>query len=288
MNTIGTSTIGTSWRHKYFSATLQHVLKHALVAEKICMVDNSDIKYIFNPYSNQPTATVQAIAGTYSVSAYTVTDDSLTVDNEVIYSEHIYDFERVMNNYDLMADRVEEMSYAIAFGIDQYVLNSLGFNATGTYSTPVGGFTTAANINQMIGDLCGKVMGYADTYKGLFLVIENTEVTGFLQAMVSNGFTFADAALNNGWMGNYMGVEIYVVRSGTFTNSTIGTLTTPAMSGHRIFGVKEVATYASPRNIQYEEKGITAATGKEIAVYGYVGFKLWTQKAGLIVNITLN
>ena len=88
-------------------------------------------------------------------------------------------------------------------------------------------------------------------------------------------------------MGNYMGVEIYVVRSGTFTNSTIGTLTSPAMSGHRIFGVKEVSTYASPRNIQYEEKGITGATGKEIAVYGYVGFKLWTQKVPLICNITL-
>ena len=287
MNTIGTSTIGTSWRHKYFSATLQHVLKHALVCEKICMVDNTDIKYIFNPYSSQPTATVQAIAGTYSVSAYTVTDDSLTVDNEVIYSEHIYDFERVMNNYDLMADRVEEMSYAIAFGIDQYVLNGLTADGTSTYSAPVGSFTTASNINQMIGDLSGKVMGYADTYKGLFLVIENTDVTGFLQAMVSNGFTFADAALNNGWMGNYMGVEIYVVRSGTFSGSTIGTRTF-TNTGHRVFGVKEVATYASPRNIQYEEKGITAATGKEIAVYGYVGFKLWTQKAPLIVNITLN
>lgn len=287
MNTIGTSTIGTSWRHKYFSATLQHVLKHALVCEKICMVDNTDIKYIFNPYSNQPTATVQAIAGTYSVSAYTVTDDSLTVDNEVIYSEHIYDFERVMNNYDLMADRVEEMSYSIAYGIDQYVLNALTNDATGSYSAPVGSFTTAANVNQMIGDLCGKVMGYADTYKGLFLVIENTDVTGFLQAMVSNGFTFADAALNNGWMGNYMGVEIYVVRAGTYVSSTIGTRTFTNL-GHRVFGVKEVSTYASPRNIQYEEKGITGATGKEIAVYGYVGFKLWTQKAPLIVNITLN
>ncbi len=287
MNTIGTSTTGTSWRHKYFAATMQHVLKKALVCEKICQVDNSDGKYIFNPYSNQPTATVQAVAGTYSVTAYTVTDDTLTVTDEVIYSEQIFDFERIMHNYDLMADRFEEMSYAIAYGIDYFVLNSLTQDATGTYTTPTGGFTTAQNINQIVGDLSGKVMGYADAYKGLFLVIENTDVTGFMQSMVANGFSYADSALNNGWMGSYMGVDIYVVRSGTFVTTTIGSRSDIANSGCRVFGVKNVATYASPRGIQYDEKGVTGKTGKEVVTYGLVGFKLWTQKAALIVKITL-
>jgi len=51
--------------------------------------------------------------------------------------------------------------------------------------------------------------------------------------------------------------------------------------------VKGVATYASPRGIRIEEKDVTLKTGKEIVVYGYCGFKLWTQKASLIVEITL-
>jgi hypothetical protein len=58
-------------------------------------------------------------------------------------------------------------------------------------------------------------------------------------------------------------------------------------AGHRVFGVKNVATYASPRGIKVEEKGVSGKTGKEVVVYGYCGFKLWTTKASLVVDITL-
>ena len=288
MNTIGTGTIGSSWRSKYFSSNLQEVLQKALVCEKICTVDNSDSKYIYNPYSTQPTAAIQAVAGTYSVSAWTITDDTLTVTDEVIYGEHVFDFERVMSNYDLMANRFDQMAYAIAYGIDYFVLNSLTEDATGAYTTPAGGFTTAANIPVIISNLCSKVMGFADSYKGLFLVIENTDVVGFMQAQLASGYSYADAALNNGFMTNYGGVDIYVVRTGTFVTTTIGSRSDIANSGHRVFGVKNVATYASPRGIQYDEKGVSGKTGKEISVNGLVGFALWVQMRDLVVDITLS
>lgn len=286
MNTIGTSTIGTSWRAKYFSKNLQQVLRVALVAEKVCQVDSSDIFYIHNPYGNQPSATVQALTGTYSPTAFTVTDDSLTVTDEVIFAEQVFNFEQVMNNYDLMANRMDEIGYAIATKIDRFVVNNLCEDGTATYTTPAGGFTNSANINAIISNLCSKVMGYADAYNGLFLIIENTDVVGFMQAQMTNGFSYADAALNNGFMTSYAGVEIYVVRAGTFASETLGTKTYTNLN-HRVFGVKGVATYASPRGIQYEEKGVSGKTGKEVVAYGYIGFKLWAQKTDLIVDITL-
>lgn len=286
MNTIGTGTYGSSWRAKYFSSKLQSVLRNALIAEKICQVDRSDSFYIHNPYSGQPTAAVQALTGTYSVSAWTVTDDSLTVTDEVIYGEHVFDFERVMNSYDLIASRFDEMAYAVAFGIDKFVVNNLCEDGTGTYATPAGGFTTPGNIVTIMSNLLSKVAGYADAYKGLFLVIENTDVVGFAAVQATSGFSYSDAALNNGFMSNFMGVDIYVIRSGTFVDATLGTKTV-TNSGHRVFGVKGVSTYASPRGIQYDEKGVSGKTGKEISVVGYVGFKLWTQKAGLVVDITI-
>jgi hypothetical protein len=83
-----------------------------------------------------------------------------------------------------------------------------------------------------------------------------------------------------------MGTDIYVVRSGTFVDATIGT-TTVTNAGHRVFGVNKVATYASPRGMNYEEKSVTGKTGKEIVVFALVGFKLWAQKAALVVDITL-
>lgn len=282
MNTISSR----GWRDKYYKATMQRVLRSNLVAEKICEVDRSPNYRILNPYGNQPTATIQALTGTYTPTAFTQTDDTLTVTDEVIYSEHIFDFESLLNHYDLFANRVDEIGYAIAFGIDKFVLNNLTEDATGAYTTPAGGFTTAANVNVIISNLIAKVAGFAEMYKGLYLVVENTDLPGLIQAQATNGFSFADAALNNGWMGNYMGVDIHVVRAGTFVDATIGT-TTVTNAGHRVFGVKKVSTYASPRGITTEEKMVSGKTGREIVVYGYVGFKLWTQMAGLTVDITL-
>lgn len=280
-NTIGT----TSLREKYFKGTLEQALRNALVAEKICSVDRSDSRLIKNPYGSAPTATVQALAGTYTPATFTVTDDSLTVTDEVIVSEHIYGFEDILNSFDLYSARMDELMYSVANKIDRYVLNYVLEAGTGTYSTPAGGFD-AANINDIMSNLISKVAGYSDVYRGMALVIENTEVPGFVKAQATNGFSFADAALNNGFMTRYMGVDVYVVRSGTFADETLGTQTY-TNAGHRLFMVKGVATYATPRNIQYEEKSVSGKTGKEIVVAGLLGAKLWAPKASLVVDVTI-
>ena len=268
---------------------MQTVLRNALIAEKICEVDRSGSYYITNPYINQGTAKVSAIDGSYSISAWTTTEDSLTVADEVTKGAHVYDFEKSLAHFDLFSARADEQAYAVAVAIDKYVLNNLLEAGTGTYTTPAGGFTTASNIPVIVANLISKVMGYADAYKGLYLVIENTDVPGFIQSGASSGFNFADMVLNNGFMTNYMGVEIYVVRSGTFNNGSAAEMgsTTWTNSGMRLFGVKGVSTYANPGGIKYEEKGVTLKTGQEIVNFGYVGVKLWTQKATLTVEVTL-
>lgn len=273
-------------RDSYFKSQYDIVLRNALVTEKIVSVDKSDSKRIQNPYGSAVTATIQAVAGTYSVSAWTVTDDALTVTDEVIYAEHVFAHEEFFAVFDVAQSRIDEMMYAIAAGIDKFVLNNLCEDATGAYTTPVGGFTTAANVNEIMANLTSKVAGYQETYNGTFLVIENTDLVGFTLAGATNGFSVADSVLRNGFMNSWMGVDIYVVRSGTFVSATLGT-TTVTNSGHRVFGVKNVATYASPRGMQYVEKPVSGKTGAEINVFGLVGFRLWAQKAGLVVDITL-
>lgn len=268
------------------STALQTQLRNALVAEKICSVDNSEAKTIENPYITNVTAAITGLTGTYAISDITTTDDTLTVNNEIKVGVHVYDFESRLANFDLFNTLVDDLTYSVAFQIDKFVLNNLCEDATGSYTTPAGGFTTPANVNPILANLSSKVMGYGDTYKGLFLVIENTDVVGFMQTQLTNGFSYADAALKNGFMTRQAGVDIFVVRSGTFVDATIGT-TTVTNSGHRVFGVMNVATYASPRGIQYEEKAVSGKTGMEVVVYGYVGFKLWATKADLIVDITL-
>ena len=272
-------------RDAYLKSQYDFVLRNALVAEKICDVNRSDVKRIQNPYGSQPTATIQAVAGTYSVTAWTVTDDALTVTDEVIYAEHIFAHEDFFAVFDIATSRLDNMMYAVAYGVDYFVLNNLCEDGTGTYTTPAGGFTTAANINTIMANLSSKVAGY-DTQFGTFLVIENTDLVGFMVAGATNGFSMADSVLKNGKVTSWMGTDVFVVRTGTFADATIGT-TTVTNAGHRVFGVNKSSTYASPRGINYEEKSVSGKTGKEVVVFGLVGFKLWNQKKALTIDITL-
>lgn len=275
-----------SYRDKYRLSQFDHTLRKNLVAEAICMVDRTDNKRIQSPYGSAPSATVQAIAGTYSTADFTLTDDALTVTDEVIVAEHIYDFESVLTNFDLFASRVDEMANEVATKIDRFVLNNLTEDGTGTYTTPTGGFATAANVNEIFANLRAKVDGYAEAYNGLFVVLEHTDMVGLYQAGATNGFQTADNTISNGKVASWMGVDIYVVRSGTFASETLGT-TTYTNSGHRVFGVKKVATYASPRDARFQEKGVSGKTGMEVVYWAYIGFKLWATKTDLIVDITL-
>jgi hypothetical protein len=267
---------------------MQTVLRRALVSEAVVDVQTSDSFYVHNPYTTQPTGAVAAVAGTYSVSAWSTTDDTCTVTDEASYANHVFKFEQMLANHNLISTRFDEMVYAVAERIDAFVINGLCEDGTGTYTTPAGGFTTSANVPVIVSNLCSKVMGYADVRNGMFLIIENTDVPGFIQAQLASGFSYADAALNNGFMASYAGVDIYVCRTGTFVSATIGSRSDFTNSGHRVFGVKKMATLLRPAgSLAYEEKPVSGKTGKELAVVQPFGFKLWTQKAALVVDITL-
>lgn len=281
-NTISSRT----YRDKYLKNTLAYALRKRLVAEAVCQVDSSDNFRIQNPYGSTPTVTIQALAGTYTPADFTTTDDTLTITDEFIVGEHIKDFESLLSNFDLYASRIDILTYNVKEKIDYYVINNLCEDGTGTYTTPTGGFTTAANVNTIMSNLQSKFLGFAETYNGLFLIVENTDTVGIVQAQATNGFNYADSALRNGLFTSYMGIDIYVVRSGMFVDATIGTKTV-TNSGHRVAGVKNMATYAAPRGVKVEEKMVSGKTGMEIAVYGYIGFKLWYNNTDLIIDITL-
>src|SRR5260221_5243740 len=99
-NTISIKT----YRDKYRLASLDKLLRKALVAEAICEVDRSGSKTIQNPYSSQPTVTVQALTGTYTISEWQTTDDTLTVTYEFIIAEHVFDFEKTLTRFDIFAN----------------------------------------------------------------------------------------------------------------------------------------------------------------------------------------
>ena len=286
MASTGKNTISTkTYRDKYRLAALDTILRAGLVGEKVCMVDRSDEYTLQSPYGSQPVTVISALTGTYAVADYTTTDSTLTVNNEFKVAEQVYDFENSLGNFDLFANRADEQMYSVMTAIDGYVVNGLANGATGAYTTPVGGFTTAANVGVIFANIISKLSGYSEVYKGMYCIVENTDLTGIIQYQSLSGFSYADAALNNGFVTNIMGVDVYVVRSGTYAATVYQDFT--GATGVRVAGVKNVATYAAPRGVQFEEKGVSAKTGKEVVTYGYCGMKVWGAKAALTIKITL-
>jgi len=286
MNTISTY----SYRRKYALAHLAKLLRKKLIAEKICKVDRTGLKYIDSPYGSQPSTTVQTIAGTYTPAALTLTDDCLTVTDEFIVSEHIYDFEETLTKFDVFKSRINELNSSAATALDKWVVNEVCENANGTYTTPAGGFTTAANVVPILSELLAKIVGYENDYSNPFLIVESTDLPGLIQAFGSAGFNTADNWLKNGYLTSQMSIDFYIVRPGTFADATTTTASgtkTWTNLGHRAFGVKGISTYAFPKGMKYEEKGVTGKTGKEVVVYGYAGFKAWVPTYDLLIDITL-
>lgn len=276
------------YRDKYRSAVLEKTLRGAMVTEKIAIVDRSPNFRIQNPYSSTPTVAVAAggLLGTYTVADWTTTDDTLTITDEFIVAEHVRDFESLMNNFDMFANRTEQQAFAVAKKMDEFVLNNLCEDGTGTYSTPAGGFSNAANINQIFANINAKLDGYAETYNGKYIVLENSDMVGLYQAGAANGFSFSDSVLNNGKVASWMGIDIYVVRDGTYTDATVGTKTWTNLA-HRVAGVKNMATVGMPGGFRFEEKAVSLKTGMEVVTYGYIGFKLWATKTDLAIDITV-
>ena len=94
MTSSGANTISTqTFRNKWRLANLDVLLRNALVAEKVCMVDRTELKTLQSPYGSQPTTVISALTGTYAVADYTTTDSTLTVADEFKVAEQVYDFE---------------------------------------------------------------------------------------------------------------------------------------------------------------------------------------------------
>lgn len=281
-NTLSTH----SYREAFAKSRFDYVLRRALIAEAICDVNTGDNKTVKNPYISTGGATGQALTGTYPVGDITTTDDDLVVDKEFIEGGHVMNWEEVLTEHSMFQGALDQMIFNVKNLMDQWVLNSLTDDAGASYATPSGGFATKANVNTIFANINSALAGYAEAYRGLYVVVENTDMAGIIEAKGDSGFATADSVFQNGFWDAHMGVDIYVTRTGTFVDAAVAD-DTFTNANNRVAGVKGAATFAHPRGVNYEEKAVSGKTGMELAVYGYAGFKQWATTSNLTIDITL-
>lgn len=261
-----------TWTHEKLSEYMQDFLRSMLVAAVISDFKEG-VKYIENPYGSTATVTTNSpMKGAYTPADFTTTDDELLVDTEEIYSVHIRDFEKVFSDFDLGLDQAQRAAQALKEKVDAALLSELATNAGNTV-TVAGGFTSA-NVISSVAEASQYFVGYSNTLAGTYMVIDSTSVPAFIVAGASNGFSFADSVLNNGFYTSFMGHDIYVVRGLLPTDTAIA-------------GVKGASTTGTGGAIKIEEKMVSGKTGVEMAFIMYHTSKLWTNNEDLVVKFDL-
>lgn len=280
-------TEATAYRKLWMPNLFQEFLFKAAIIKPLVDYRTDDVKYIENPYGDAGTITQNsAILGTYSVDTFTVTADTQTVTEEWVWSEHVYDFEKIASVADVKGSRMKDAMGQLAYSVDKYALNELCASGTGTYSTPAGGFSQA-NALTIAANLASKLVGFAASYSQKYIVIEPSDLPGVQMAMWANGFQTADRALNNGFLQHWADFDWYVCGASTFVTATLGTVAY-TNSGHRVAGVKGLATLLMPGgSMSWMEKEVSGKTGVELALVAYGNLKVWNQKAALTIDITL-
>ena len=266
---------------EHFMTGVQEDLRNTLVSYAISDVYTGPDKIIHNRFGNDPSLqTNNPISGTFTPGTVDVNEDQLTVDNEAIASVHIFDFEETLTDFNLMADYARRCSFIVRDAVDTAVFAEIATAATGASQTAT--YNQAGGTTQVLPlftTIVSEFAGYEEaSMNGMYLVIDNTHIPNILQAMGVNGFSMADMALKNGFLTEYMGVDIYVTRAGQLPGLTM------------IAGIKGSTTVALPTGSiggKFQAVQVSGKTGYETATIQYYGVKTWTKNLPKVLNITV-
>lgn len=287
-NTTPDGTQKQHWMPKF-----QRELRKTLVAAGFCEMYTGPDRLIQNPYGNDPAGYDGASQTAYSVTDFTLGENSMTVSRRAGAAEHIDNIEQLQTRYDLAQDRSARHAYVAKDKIDQYMLAlpvasagvqdiDAGYMSSGVSNgTPIS--SSSSNIDDTanaIIERLGLVNGAME--RGLFWAIspfELTDITGYMQG---NGFNVSDAAIKNGFVKGtpFAGLDIYLTNNlthtqvlGLATNVTAGDTITvngvvftaravPALAGEFDIGADADATRVIIQNaINGSATGLNSATG---------------------------
>jgi hypothetical protein len=221
-------------------ANFQRELRKRLVLKSIAEFYSGPDRVIHNPFGVDPTGYDGASQTSYSVTDFTLGEDTLTINRRAGAAEHIDNIEQLQVRYDLAMDRSQRHAYTVKDKIDQYGLAlpvaagasvqdiDAGYMSSGVSNgTPISSSTSNIDdtANAIIERL-GLVNGAMD--RGIFWAIspfELTDISGFAQ---NNGYNVADAAIKNGFVTGtpFAGLDIVVTNNLTHTQ-VLGLATKP-------------------------------------------------------------
>ena len=267
----------TETRNGYF----QEKITTATVASDICNVHrNKYQEYIRTPYrSDVVVSTNTGRISEADVSDFTVTDDFVKLEDAIYVAEHINPSNEAYTAADLTKESMNEMNRGLLEAIDKKVFTD-ALATTGIATTTATAITDAATAKTATEEIVGALAGYGGKLSDRFIVMDNDTFVHFLDAGATPATSFGDRVLETGDLYVYMGLYIYVVRSGQIA------------AGEILAGVKgAIDLYIDEVGIRTEELQATASAANKVnlekvrVALVYVAVKIWEQKKKAVVKL---
>ena len=295
-----------------WSTVLQDNLRKGMVSFGIANVQTRDALRYGDVINKQYVAAVTAAAytpgATVAIDEMDFVTDQLNIDNKYYSAFYLDDVEVLQANIDIQAPMLEELSYVLKTTIDTAVLNNTSAGISGS-QVITGGTTlgdghagvltaTTANIMQVFAGARKVLLDNDCEDVGDFCAVIGTREAFLLELKGTGlGFNFADAALRNGYIGDFMGFQVYVSNNLTsVTNVSAGNaqLTTNSTETCRYlyFGRKGRIELLMQQAPKFEIKDVDNQIGKNIICWTVWGDTVFTRNKsrfiGVPVDITAN
>jgi len=229
---------------EFFIPDVQDYLDTSMVSKGVSEVYEGSERVIHNKYNSNPEGSDGTATVSYSITDFSSTDDTLSVNRRAVAAEHIDSIEELQTNYSLRQERAQRHAYVVMNQIDKYMLN-LPVSFSGVDDIDDGDFSgTAGNPYQITNSNADNVantivegFGFDNAMvdMGMSWIVPPNIKTKIVEYLQSTGNVVADDAIvkGNGFTGQKLS-DLRIVQSNNLTHEVTLNLATNPTDGDTI------------------------------------------------------
>ena len=227
----------TAFTPEYWSRRTQILLRKMLVGRKIASFEerptlrNGDV--VHRPYHNDPYVVDYTKGTDITIQDIDTTDEYLTVNQSKVVPVYVDEVDRIQNKYDTANKLIDRSAHMLGRDIDSAVLAQVTNAVLDIDAGDVGGsagspitLSTSNAVNTFSSAYAELASNNVESDKSWFLVVDPKMANIITQTYISSGFQTADLSLRNGFLGDWLGFQLYQSNS-LKSSASVGIATNP-------------------------------------------------------------
>ncbi len=264
---------------EFWETMAQDNLRKTMVAYAVANVTSKQgVDKVHKPYYEELSASSYTAGTGMKILDVTSTDDSINISTVYAVPFYLDDTYGVTDYYDTMSEMTTSASYQLKDTIDQAVFANVDSGIEfddgdigGTDGSAI--VATTANVLSIFVN-ARKTLQEANVVEAndFVAVVQPSFAAIIAQLATSQGFNFADAALMNGQVGEYMGFRIFITN-----NLTTATYGGTALTANTYIGKAGMIELIMQQTPKMKVVDVSDVIGKNITFWTKYGTGVWTR-----------